>query len=257
MLRFLSRSEIDTVAWDACVAGSAQRIVYGYPWYLDRVLSRPGWKWVGAVEVGETGAYRAVMPEPLRRKFGIWVVHQPLFCQFLDVFSPDEARDPTPFLRAVQQQYRYGSVLCLRPYSNPALDFDIVRQRTTHVLDLSAGYDIIRRNYTRDRQVNLRRATNHGWTITDPEPLLTLFRQYHATLPESTVAWETGRMTSCAGLFRYCRIESWQQFGAHYTTAGSKQVRCSCGKAIGSFTCSMPRRKPVGGAMPGRCSSTK
>ena len=188
MLRFLSRSEIDTVAWDACVAGSAQRVVYGYSWYLDAVLPQPGWKWVGVVDVGETGAYRAVMPVPLRRKFvaGVaydWVVHQPLFCQFLDVFSPDETCDPTLFLRAVQQRYRYGSVLCLRPYPNSSLGFDVVRQRTTHVLDLSAGYEIIRRNYTRDRQVNLRRAERYGWTIidaTDPLPLLTLFRDYHA-----------------------------------------------------------------------------
>lgn len=183
MLRFLPRSEVDTVAWDACVSGSAQRVVYGYSWYLDAVLSRSGWKWVGVADVDETGAYRAVMTVPLRRKFGTWVVHQPLFCQFLDVFSPDLYLDPTPFLQAVQERYRYGSVLCLRPYPNPLLDFDIVRQRTTHVLDLSVGYETIAQNYTRDRRMNLRRAERYGWTInglTDPEPLLTLFRDHHA-----------------------------------------------------------------------------
>lgn len=183
MLRFLSRSEIDTVAWDACVAESAGRIVYGYSWYLDAVLPRPGWKWVGVIEGPQTGAYRAVMPVPLRRKFGTWVVHQPLFCQFLDIFSSGETLDPTPFLRAVQQRYRYGSVLCIHPSPNPSLNFDSIRQRTTHVLDLSAGYETIAQNYTRDRQLNLRRAERYGWIIvdsTDPEPLLALFRRYHA-----------------------------------------------------------------------------
>ena len=188
MLRFLPRNELDTVAWDACVAGSAQRIVYGYSWYLDAVLPGPDWKWVGLVMTDESGTYRAVMPVSLRRKFvaGVaydWVVHQPLFCQFLAVFSLDEISDPTPFLRAVQQRYRYGSSLCILSYSRPLVDFDNVRQRTTHVLDLSIGYETIHRNYTRDRKLNLRRAINYDWNIidsTNPERLLTLFRDHHA-----------------------------------------------------------------------------
>ena len=183
MLRFLARSEIDTVSWDACVAVSAQQIVYGYSWYLDAVLPGPDWKWIGLVIPDNAGVYRAVMPVPLRRRFGIWVVHQPLFCQFSGVFSPDQTPDPTPFLRDIQQRYHYGSILCLRPYPHPLLNFDIVRQRTTHLLDLSVGYETIVRHYTRDRKLNLRRAMKHGWSVTDstdPEPLLTLFRDHHA-----------------------------------------------------------------------------
>ncbi|GAB3641221.1 GNAT family N-acetyltransferase [Spirosoma arcticum] len=183
MLQFLSRSEVDTVAWDACVTASSERILYGYAWYLDAVASSGAWCWVGLVLMGEADAYRAVMPVPLRRKQGIWVVHQPLFCQFLDVFSPDKTLDSTPFLEALQQRYRYGSVLNVRPCPHPSLNFDLVRQRATHVLDLSVSYEAIARHYTHDRKLNLRRAINYGWTIidsTDPEPLLTLFRDHHA-----------------------------------------------------------------------------
>ena len=182
MLRFLSRSEVDAVAWDACVMASSQRIVYGYSWYLDCVLPSPSWTWTGLVLQPVKGRYEAVMPVPLRRKQGIWIVHQPLFCQFLDVFSPDETLDPTSFLEAVQQRYRYGSVLCVRPYPHPSLPFETVQQRITHVLDLSVSYDITR-YYTRDRKRNLRQSLNYSWTVidsTDPEPLLTLFRAHHA-----------------------------------------------------------------------------
>ena len=59
-----------------------------------------------------------------------------------------------------------------------------VQQRATHVLDLSAGYETIAQRYTRDRKLNLRqRAESYGWDVinsTDPEPLLTLFRDHHA-----------------------------------------------------------------------------
>lgn len=188
MLRFLVRSEVNIVAWDACVAASAQQVIYGYSWYLDAVASGENWQWIGLVMTGEGNTYRAVMPVPLRRKFvaGVaydWVVHQPLFCQFLGVFSGDETVDPTPFLRAVQQQYRYGSILCLRLLSHSTVGFNAIRQRTTHVLDLSEGYEAIASRYTRDRKINLRRAIDYGWLVTDsadPEPLLDLFRAHHA-----------------------------------------------------------------------------
>ncbi|UFH56538.1 hypothetical protein [Spirosoma sp. KNUC1025] len=84
------------------MAASSQRIVYGYAWYLDTVLSAPMWKWMGLVMIAETGSYQAVVPIPLRRKqvMGLpyeWVVHQPFFCQILAVFSRDPALDLAPF----------------------------------------------------------------------------------------------------------------------------------------------------------------
>lgn len=184
---FLSRAQISDAAWDACVMESPQRIVYGYAWYLDAVLPAPDSSWVGWVLPGQTGTYRAVMPVPLRRRYvaGVaygWVVHQPLFCQLLDVFSRDAAPDAEPFFRAVQARFRYGATWHVRPQpaERPGLSDD---PAATHVLDLSVGYDALYANYSRDRRINLRRAQSAGWLIadsTDPEPLLTLFRDYHA-----------------------------------------------------------------------------
>ena len=181
-IRFLPRHQINALAWDTCVAASARRIVYGLSWYLDAVLPAPDWKWIGLVMPGETGGYRAVMPVPLRRKLGRWVVHQPLFCQWLGVFSPDDSLDPKPFFRAVPQRFRYGSALHLNQYPGVSLLFG-ARQMSTQILDLSIGYDTLYQNYSPDRRRNLRRARAANWTIidsTDPEPLLTLFRDNHA-----------------------------------------------------------------------------
>ena len=69
----------------------------------------------GLVMSNKSGNYVAVMPVPLRRKYGIWVVHQPLFCQFLGVFgaklTPDLEDD---FARALLKHYWYGSIFYLR-----------------------------------------------------------------------------------------------------------------------------------------------
>lgn len=179
----LPRHHINTTAWDTCVAASAQSLIYGYSWYLDAVLPGPDWTWMGFIVTSEAASYQAVMPVPLRRKFGIWRVHQPLFCQLLGVFSREPALDPTPVYQAVYDRFRYGSVLHTTSYPAPTIPFCPVRQHSTHVLDLSVGYDAIFSSYTPDRRRNLRRAETARWSVTettDPEPLLRLFQENHA-----------------------------------------------------------------------------
>ncbi|GAB4032328.1 GNAT family N-acetyltransferase [Spirosoma jeollabukense] len=196
MLQVLSRHQINSSAWDASVAASSQRILYGYSWYLDAVLPGPDWKWVGIVNVDINGQYQAVMPIPLRRKrvAGIayhWVVHQPFFCQFLNIFSRDESVDTVPFFQLMQQEFRYGSMFSIRKSFVNQLSFSTFQTQTTHVLDLLIGYERISQRYSHDRASNLRRAHLANWTIidsTDPEPLLTLFRKYQANGIDGGVA---------------------------------------------------------------------
>lgn len=137
---------------------------------------------MGVVHRSNAG-YDAVMPVPLRRKWGVWRVHQPFFCQLLGVFSRDPAFDAEPFYRAVYRQFRYGSVWQTSAYPTPAVPFNLVRQLSTQVLDLSATYPALYARYTPDRRRNLRRAQSAGWQIqerADIEPLLLLFRGNHA-----------------------------------------------------------------------------
>ncbi|GAB3776144.1 hypothetical protein GCM10028818_21260 [Spirosoma horti] len=64
------------------------------------------------------------------------------------------------------------------------LPFDDVDAESTQVLNLSSGYDALYQLYSHDRKLNLKRALAANWTImesTDPEPLITLFRENHAT----------------------------------------------------------------------------
>ena len=177
------------------MSASPQRIIYGYSWYLDVVLPAPNWQWMGLVLPDNQGKYRAVMPVPLRRKTiaGVtvgWVVHQPFFCQFLAVFSPDDTLDSEPFFRAMQQHFRYGaSFHSRRPVGDAGSS--TVRASVTHVLDLAVGYETLLQRYSRDRQLNLRRAMAANWTVqdsTDPQPLLDLFRQNHADTIDGGVA---------------------------------------------------------------------
>ncbi|GAB3807846.1 hypothetical protein GCM10028819_45550 [Spirosoma humi] len=192
----LARHQINDLAWDACVTGSSHRILYAYSWYLDLVLPAPFWKWVGLVVTDEAGNYLAVMPIPLRQKrvLGVpcsWIVHQPFFCQFLGVFSPDQTRDPIPFIRLMQRHFRYGSLFRIHLPPGGSLPFERVDTQSTQVLTLSVGYNALYQGYSRDRKQNLKRALSANWTImesADPEPLITLFQKNHTAGIDGGVA---------------------------------------------------------------------
>lgn len=158
-------------------------MIYGLSWYLDAVLSAPGWKWAGLVLTDEKGDYQAVMPVPLRRKYGQWVVHQPLFCQFLHIYAHSVEVDSLLFFRTMQHHFWYGSVLHLQQVPSYRPTKTWIRSLRTLLLNLAAPYETIYQQYSSDRQRNLRKAKAFGWSIkasTDPEPMLSLFRQFHA-----------------------------------------------------------------------------
>ncbi len=187
MIRHLSRSYINSETWNRCISSSPNRIIYGYSWYLDAVTNLPNWCWEGLVFTDSSGDWLAVMPVPLRRKFGIWVVHQPLFCQFLGVFGASVTTDIVDaFAGALLKRYRYGSIFYLH-LPTQAGSFQTIPFTTsdcrTHLLDLSVGYRTIYQNYSSDTRRHLRQAQAANWLLqesTDSAPLLSLFRQYHA-----------------------------------------------------------------------------
>ena len=196
-IEHISRAAIDSEAWNGCVASSPNRIIYGYSWYLDAVTNLTNWKWAGLVMSNQSGNYVAVMPVPLRRKYGIWVVHQPLFCQFLGVFgaklTPDLEDD---FAQALLKCYWYGSIFHLRlPEKNSlfrAMPFTANRCHT-HLLDLDQSYETIHQHYSSDTRRHLRQAQSAPWCVqefADPAPLFALFRQHHAQqIPGGVGEW--------------------------------------------------------------------
>jgi hypothetical protein len=170
----------DKDAYDACVVAAPNAVVYGLSWWLDIVS--PGWEvlaWVGAE------GYRAVWPVPVRRKYGIRYVQQPLFGQFLGIFAaeflPTDVHEA--FAEAFLRRYRLVVRLALRParISWPA---GTSRTLETLVLPLDRPYDQLVVRYTTDRRQNLRRAERAGWTRrtgTEIGMLGTWFRAHHAS----------------------------------------------------------------------------
>jgi hypothetical protein len=151
----------------------------------------------GALVCEAHGQWQAVMPIPLKKKWGMKVVQQPLFCQLLGIFgaknAPVEAEQA--ILSYLTQRFRYVSIYTGR-FQTLQRDFPVLVERTeccTHLLNLSVDYQQLREQYTPDRRRNLRRAEAEGWTWQesgDIQPLMQLFRQNHAAQIEGGVGEE-------------------------------------------------------------------
>lgn len=132
------------------------------------------------------------MPLPVKRKWGIPVVQQPLFCQYLGLFSRGEVPEATlaEFLESLSRCFPYISAYDFHPWHTPLLrkllpnhaEFES-KEKATHWLDLGNPYPRIASHYHNDRRKNLKRAKSYAWECfesNDVKPLLVLFHENHA-----------------------------------------------------------------------------
>jgi hypothetical protein len=82
LIHYLSYKEIDKARWDSCLLNSVNGMIYGTSWYLDQLS--PDWE--GLI----MDDYKAVMPLPVKHKWGITYLIRPAFCQQLGIFCNSE-----------------------------------------------------------------------------------------------------------------------------------------------------------------------
>ncbi len=99
MIRRLRYNEIDFEKYTRCLENSEQRNWYARKEILDQLS--------GNWEILIYGDYEAILPVPLRKKFGITFVIMPLFCQQLGIFSQqDDVKINDQFLRFLKRKYK-------------------------------------------------------------------------------------------------------------------------------------------------------
>lgn len=182
----LSRNEIDDVLWNELVKNSKQQIIYAYSWYLDVVCD--DWK---ALVWPSANDYQIVMPLPVKRKWLIEVIEQPLFCQYLGIFSLQDlsAVETEIFLKSLAEKFSYISFYQFNPLNTAILrlaspNFSTFRitENTTLGLSLSVPYEEIFSKYSPDKKLNLKRSFSKKWVIKKSEdiiPLIEIFKRNH------------------------------------------------------------------------------
>ncbi|SEI72730.1 hypothetical protein SAMN04487995_1900 [Dyadobacter koreensis] len=182
----LSRNEIDDVRWNETVKNSEQHIIYAYSWYLDVVCEQ----WMALVWPAAED-YQVIMPLPVKKKWFIEVIQQPLFCQYLGIFSSRDLSKSVveEFLKSLDRNFRYISTYNFNP-SNTANLRPLIRrfntfrlsENTTFLLSLRSCYENLSAGYSLDRKTNLKRSFKENWSFEksqDFKPLVEMFQQNH------------------------------------------------------------------------------
>ena len=147
-LKYVLRKDIDIEKYNDCITISSQSLLYGYSWYLDIVCDH----WDAIV----LDDYKAVMPVPWRKKYLIKYVHPPLWILQLGIFSASDYIQ-SHFISSLQKRFQFVE---LRLNSKNLLDEENLYfiEKQFQVLDLTIGYDDIKKSYQSDRKKDLKRA---------------------------------------------------------------------------------------------------
>lgn len=170
-LQYLRRNQVDAERWDRCIDKAPNRLIYAYSFYLDHMA--PGWS---ALVLGD---YEAVMPLPLRMKWGIQYVYRPALIASLGVFGESLTQAMVKqFIQAVPSSIKLidttlnaGNIFCNPP--------EFPRQHSNFVLPLQLPYEQLYGGYRENIKRNIKRAqklNNRYTTDIDVEEVIRLAR---------------------------------------------------------------------------------
>ncbi len=166
MIRYISHEEIDRPQWDKLINEAPNGLIYALSWYLDIVS--PGW---AALVEEEAGRYVLVLPLPVRRKFGMRYLLQPLFTQQLGLFylQPPTAATWTQLGDLLNQKFiyitRYAFNVDNAKLAEPKSLGMSGRLARTYHLSLRPTYPELLAGYRPDRRRHLRKAQAYGLVV--------------------------------------------------------------------------------------------
>ena len=173
IIKHLTHTQIDKSKWDLCISKAFNGIVYAYSWYLDIVSE----DWEALVE----GDYVRVMPLPVKRKFKIDYLVQPLFTQQLGVFSIDKLDSSIvmKFIESIPEKYKY---IALNLNTNNKIDESKLSftSKSNFELDLIKPYELLKKSYSKNTLRNIKKAENNKITLSESltiNELISLFKE--------------------------------------------------------------------------------
>lgn len=157
-IHYLKNHEIDTKAWDKCIAGSFNGNISAYSWFLDVVCD----SWDALVE----DHYESVMPLPKQRILGKEIICMPCFIQELGIFSfsPINPAKTNAYIDILSQHFDYYRIVLNKynPLDHPEL------KPVTHLryeLDLIKPYYKLTADFAPDLQRKLNIAIARGFSF--------------------------------------------------------------------------------------------
>lgn len=201
MIHHLEHHHINFDKWDQCISNAINGLIYPFSFYLNQVSP----KWEALV----LNDYEAVMPLPVKKKYGLFYIIQPVFVQQLGIFStaPVSEQIMHAFIRAIPRKFIYININfnTFNPFKGnwPG----VATKGITYELDLISPYALLKNNFSAQTKKNIKTAGRSGVFVakhSDPMPIINAFRQYKGK--EITLLgnqqYETLRHLIYSGIYR-------------------------------------------------------
>lgn len=167
-LQHLNNKAINYKLWDEKIEASTGNLPYAQSWFLDIVS--PDWEAI----VSEN--YDFIMPLPVKKKFNIPYLVQPLYTQQLGIFSNQKVTPKIIKLFLSKNPYKsYEFNL------NENNNFEEAVALPNYVLNLQQTYADIFKNFSKNTQRNIEKALKQNIQVEELSSLKELFEFLNAS----------------------------------------------------------------------------
>lgn len=153
MIQLLRNKSIDKTKWDACIQKSKTPRIQALSWYLDIVT--PGWH---ALIYNN---YEAVMPLPVKTKWGIPYLIQPVYIQQMGIFGEFNDTLANDFLKAIPNKFVLHSFSLNEENLSAFRNFTLL---SNYKLDINKDYNNLHKAYNRNCKRKLKTALSYNLT---------------------------------------------------------------------------------------------
>ncbi len=157
-LKYLKHESIDSGKWNNCIEQASNSRIYANDWHLDRTAVI----WDALV----LGDYEFVMPLPIRKKWGISYIYQPLFSQQLGIYPSPPKKISTLFYKKLFEKIRYADIhlnsLNVSDGTEEQISFI---PRKNYLLELNQDYKTLSNHYTKNTRRNISKARKNNLSL--------------------------------------------------------------------------------------------
>jgi len=143
VIAYIENRKIDIEKYDKCIATSLNTRIYAFSWYLNCVTDN----WSVLV----LNDYEAVMPLPVRKKYGLNYIYQTPWIQQLGVFSKNNIDEDLilNFIGSIPKKF-----VLVDYFLNSENQFQNknVESRTNYILDLNKSFNEISKGFNDNRK---------------------------------------------------------------------------------------------------------
>jgi len=153
-ITYIKHQDINDEKWSRHIENAPNSRFYANIWHLDRTAVN----W----DVLVLGDYDFVMPLPIRNKFGISYIYQPLFCQQLGIFPKPPAEIAELFYETLFEKFLYCDVHLNA--QNPAIQTEKGIEflpRQNFLLNLKYNYKSLAKSYSTNTKRNIAKANDN------------------------------------------------------------------------------------------------